>query len=161
MDTMTAPPVTLLGQRLPIVPVFTPDGATTTLQSWLGPQSSLVYCLHGVWCADCATQLFSLQRRSRAIMATGATMVAVTQDGPASLSAFMVSAAFPFAFTLLADPDRNAAGALGDLTALVVDGGGLVRWHTVGDLHRHPPGLNGVLQALLATTAPAVLVGVR
>ncbi|MBL8058941.1 MAG: redoxin domain-containing protein [Anaerolineales bacterium] len=147
-----------VNSRLPIFNLQTAEGRPTTLQANLGPRATLAVFLHRTWCADCAAELYSLQRRHRAFTAAGGTVLAVTQDTAAGLAAFIASSPIRFAYRLLADPEGASQAALGGpaTAALVADARGMVRWLTGWDDDRARPGPQALLAALLASGAPAV-----
>jgi len=143
-----------IGQPLPELSAQTPDGKATTVQAHLGPQKTLLYFLHGTWCAECVSQLYSLQRHKRELAAAGADIVVITRDKPESLATFLLSASPSLEYTVLVDPDGAAhqqVGAGGHTMALVVDGHLTVRWVTHWSDHRDQPGYQTLLRVLQET----------
>lgn len=140
-----------VGQRLPELKVQTATGVSTSIEAYLGSRATLLNFLHGTWCAECVSQLYSLQRHKREITEAGADIVAVTRDKPESLATFLLSATPPLGYTVLADLDGAAhqrVGAGGHTMALVVDGHQMVRWVTHWSDHRDQPGYQTLLQIL-------------
>ena len=140
-----------IGQPLPELSVLAAGGKATTVQAHLGSRATLLNFLHGTWCAECVSQLYSLQRHKREIAEAGADIVVVTRDKPESLATFLLSATPSLGYTVLADPDGAAhqrVGAGGHTMALVVDGHLSVRWVTHWSDHRDQPGYQTLLQIL-------------
>src|SRR3970040_1899702 len=114
-----------IGEPLPELSVLAAGGKATTVQAHLGSRATLLNFLHGTWCAECVSQLYSLQRHKREIAEAGADIVVVTRGNPESPRPFSLSATPPLGYTVLADPDGAAhqrVGAGGHTMALVVDG---------------------------------------
>ena len=140
-----------VGQRLPERKVQTATGVSTSIEAYLGSRATLLNFLHGTWCAECVSQLDSLQRHKREITEAGADIVVVTRDKPESLATFLLSATPFLGYTVLADPDGTAhqrVGAGGHTLALVVDRQRAVRWVTHWSDHRDQPGYQMILQIL-------------
>ncbi len=128
------------------------DGTVTSVKAHLGSQGTLVSFLHGTWCAECASHLYSLRQHRQQIAAAGADVVVITLDKPEVLAAFLASAVPPLGYTVLADPDHSAheeAGVGQDTMSLVVDSRGVVRWLASWSDHRDRPSYEIVLQAVV------------
>ena len=143
-----------IGQPLPELSVLAADGKATTVQAHLGSRVTLLNFLHGTWCAECVSQLYSLQRHKREIAEAGADIVVVTRDKPESLATFLLSASPSLEYTVLVDPDGAAhqqVGAGGHTLALVVDRHQIVRWVTHWSDRRDQPGYQTLLRVLQET----------
>ena len=156
------PTLLTVGQRLPELRVLTALGVPTSVGAHLGSPATLLNFLHGTWCPDCVSQVYSLQRHKRKIAAAGAEIVVVTRDKPEALDAFLLSARPSLEYIVLVDPDGGAhrqVGAGGHTLALVVDHHQTVRWVTHWSDGRDQPGyqtLRKVLQEDEATKAVTV-----
>ena len=140
-----------VGEPLPELDLLTTDGAATTVRAHLGPQSTLLFFLHGTWCPECVGQLHILQRYRAKIKAVGADIVVVTSEEKEGLMTFLMSAVPPLEYTVLADPKRSTyqkIGVGGDTVAIIVDGQGLIRWVARWLDHREEPGYDTILQTL-------------
>jgi len=143
-----------VGQRLPELKVQTATGVSTSIEAYLGSRATLLNFLHGTWCAECVSQLYSLQRHKRELAEAGADIVVVTRDKPESLAAFLLSASPSLKYTVLVDPDGTAhqqVGAGGHTLALVVDRHQIVRWVTHWSDRRDRPGYQTLLRVLQET----------
>jgi peroxiredoxin len=140
-----------IGQPLPDLAVQAADGKATFVRVHLGSQSTLLSFLHGTWCAECVSHLYSLRQHRPQIVAAGADVVVITLDKPEALAAFLASAVPPLGYTVLADPDHSAhekAGVGQDTMSLVVDVNGIVRWLASWSDHRSHPGYAVIVNAL-------------
>ena len=143
-----------VGQRLPDLRVLTATGLPTSIEEPLGSRVTFLNFLHGTWCAECMSQLYSLQRHKRELAEAGADIVVVTRDKPESLATFLLSASPSLEYTVLVDPEGAAhqrVGAGGHTMALVVDGHLKVRWVTHWSDRRDQPGYQTLLRVLQET----------
>ncbi len=144
-------PVLSVGQRLPELDALTPDGAATTVGAHLGSQNTLVFFMHGTWCAECVGQLHLLQRYRPRINASNADILVLTSDDLETLGTFLQSAVPPLDYTVLADPKRvtyQKIGAGGDTVAMVIDNQSVIRWLARWLDHQQEPGYAEILQAV-------------
>lgn len=141
-----------IGESLPDLQVQAADGTATSVMAHLGAQNALLSFLHGTWCAECVSHLYSLRQHRQHIAAAGADVVVITLDRPEVLAAFLASVVPPLRYTALADPDHSAhekAGVGQDTMSLVVDSRGVVRWLTSWSDHRDRPSYEIILQAVV------------
>lgn len=141
-----------IGETLPDLKVQTADGTVTSVKAHLGAQSTLLSFLHGTWCAECVSHLYSLRQHRQQIAAAGADVVVITLDKPEVLAAFLASAVPPLGYTVLADPGHSAHEKVGvgqDTMSLVVDRRRVVRWLASWSDHRDRPSYEIILQAVV------------
>ena len=140
-----------IGQPLPDWAVQSPDGKATRVREHLGARGTLVSFLHGTWCAECVSQLYSLRQHRAQLAAAGADVVVITLDKPEVLAAFLASAVPPLGYTVLADPDHAAHHEVGvgqDTMSMVVDSNGIIRWLASWSDHPSHPGYAVIVNAL-------------
>jgi peroxiredoxin len=140
-----------IGHPLPELNLLTAEGTATTVGAQLGSKRTLLYFLHGTWCPECVGELHLLQRYQPGITAASADIIAIVSDDPETLNTFLISVAPSVAYKVLADPKHTAyqkVGASDDTLAVIVDGGGIVRWLARWADHRGEPGQGTILQAL-------------
>jgi len=130
---------TLVGQRAPTFTLHTLDGRRLSLSSFHG--HPVVLNFWASWCQECKNEhpyLLSLERR---FQQEGVTMLGVTyNDSAGSARSFIRDRGAPW--PALRDPGERTAvayGVTGVPETFVIDGHGVIRFHTAGPVRPGAP----------------------